>query len=134
MAVFNLCPHSFDLFKEDQFVNLQQLNPTTWVADGVDGVSIVTLPSEGSIRIATSTVEIEPIDGNIPSVKTEYGDAVDIPDFIKPHDILIVSLPAQSMAKAANHPLAAQMGSPYKVVRLASNTSTVLGCMGLSFQ
>lgn len=133
MAIFNLCPHSFDLFREDQFVNLQQLNPTTWVADGVGGSPKLSFGSVGSIRIATTTVETEAVDG-IPTVKTEYGDAIGIPEGVGATDILIVSLPAQSMAKAAGHPLAAQMGSPYKVVRLASNTSTVLGCMGLSFQ
>lgn len=133
MAIFNLCPHSFDLYAEDQFVNLQQLNPTTWVADGVVGEPKLSLPSVGSIRIATRTVEAEHVEG-IPAVVTQYGDAVGIPEGVGETDILIVSLPAQSMAKAAGHPLAAQMGSPYKVVRLASNTSTVLGCMGLSFQ
>lgn len=133
MAIFNLCPHSFDLYEESQFLNLQQLNPTTWVADGVEGSPKLSISSSGSIRIATSTVEGKPVE-SIPTVKTEYGDAIGVPEGVGENDILIVSLPAQSMAKAAGHPLAAQMGSPYKVVRLAQNTSTVLGCMGLSFQ
>ena len=133
MSIINLTPHSVDFYNESQFVNLEQTNPTTLVADSVEGAALLNLPSSGSIRIATSTVEGEPIDG-IPTVKTVYGEAVGIPESIEPTDTLVVSLPAQSMAKAANHKLASQMASPYKVVRLRSNPSTVLGCMGLSFQ
>lgn len=132
MAIINLCPHSFDVYKESQFTNLEQTNATTWVADGVKGEAILSVSSSGSIRIATTTVEGNPVQG-IPTVKTVYGEAIGIPD-VNSDDVLVVSLPAQSMAKAANHPLAAKMGSPYKVVRLRANTSTVLGCMGLSFQ
>ena len=132
MAIINLCPHSFDVYAEEQFTNLEQTNPTTWVADGVKGEAILSLASSGSIRIATRTVEGNPVQG-IPTVLTVYGEAIGIPD-VNSDDVLVVSLPAQSMAKAANHPLAAQMVSPYRVVRLRENTSTVLGCMGLSFQ
>jgi len=133
MAIINLCPHSFDVYNESQFVNLEQTNPTTWVADGIEGEAIVSIPSSGSIRIATSTIPSVDIKG-IPTVITKYGEATGIPQNVNHGDVLVVSLPAQSMAKAANHPLASQMGSPYKAVRLRSNTSTVLGCMGLSFQ
>ncbi len=132
MAIINLCPHNFNVYAEEQFTNLEQTNATTWVADGVKGEAILSLASSGSIRIATTTVEGNPVQG-IPTVKTVYGEIIGIPD-VNSDDVLVVSLPAQSMAKAANHPLAAQMGNPYRVVRLRSNTSTVLGCMGLSFQ
>lgn len=129
----NLTPHSIDIYSESAFVNLQQLNPTTWVADGVEGEPLVQCPSEGVARISTTTVQIGVIDG-VPLYKTQYGDITGIPDDVTDEDILIVSLPLQSMAIASGHPLAPQMASPYQVVRLASNTSTVLGCTGLSFQ
>lgn len=133
MAILNLCQHSFDVYNEYQFIGLEQTNPTTLIADEVEGNAIISLPSQGNIRIDTKTVEGESIKG-IPSVKTIYGEAVGIPDNISSEDTLVVSLRTQSIAKAANHPLAAQMATPYKVVRLRSNLSTVLGCMGLSFQ
>jgi hypothetical protein len=133
MAIINLTPHSFQVYNESQFVGLEQTNPTTLIADSVEGTALLNLPSSGSIRIATSTVKGEPIDG-IPTVKTQYGEAVGIPNNVTNDDTLVVSLRTQSIAKAANHKLASQMASPYKVVRLRSNPSTVLGCMGLSFQ
>ena len=133
MAIINLTPHSFQVYNESQFVGLEQTNPTTLIADSVEGTALLNLPSSGSIRIATSTVKGEPIDG-IPTVKTQYGEAVGIPNNVTNDDTLVVSLRTQSIAKAANHPLANQMATPYKVVRLRSNPSTVLGCMGLSFQ
>jgi hypothetical protein len=132
MAIINLCPHSFDVYNESQFTNLEQTNATTWVADGVEGEAILSLPFINSVRIDTSTVEGIPVEG-IPSVKTLYGEAIGLPN-VTAHDTLVVSLRTQSVAKAANHPLASQMATPYKVVRLKSNPSTVLGCMGLSFQ
>jgi hypothetical protein len=133
MAILNLCQHSFDVYNESQFIGLEQTNPTTLIAEGVEGDAILSLPSVGSIRIATSTVEGEIIN-SIPTVKTQYGEAVGIPNNVTNDDTLVVSLRTQSIAKAANHKLASQMASPYKVVRLRSNPSTVLGCMGLSFQ
>ena len=131
--IINLTPHNVDVFNEVQFVNLERVNATTLIADSVEGNAILSLPSVGSIRITTSTIEGATID-SVPTVKTVYGEAVGIPENVTADDTLVVSLPAQSMAKAANHPLASQMASPYKVVRLRSNTSTVLGAMGLSFQ
>lgn len=133
MAILNLCQHSFDVYNEYQFIGLEQTNPTTLIADEVEGNAIISLPSQGNIRIDTKTVEGESIKG-IPSVKTIYGEAVGIPDNISSEDTLVVSLRTQSIAKAANHKLASQMATPYRVVRLRSNPSTVLGCMGLSFQ
>ena len=132
--IINLTPHNVDVFNEVQFINLERVNATTLIADGVNGDPVLSLPSSGSIRINTTTVEGDLINGIIPTVKTVYGEAVGIPDNVTNDDVLVVSLPAQSMAVAALHPLASQMASPYKVVRLRSNTSTVLGCMVLSFQ
>ena len=131
--LINLTPHSFEVYQEDQFLNLEVVSPTSIIADGVEGEPLVSLASSGSIRIATSTVPSMLFEG-IPTVITMYGEATGIPEGITSEDTLIVSLPAQSMAKAANHHLAPQMASPMKVVRLRSNTSTVLGCMGISFQ
>ena len=133
MTIINLTPHNFDVYAEFQFVNLERVNATTLIADSVEGNAILSLPSAGSIRIDKTEEEWRTING-IPTVITKYGDAVGIPESVTAEDVLVVSLPAQSMAVAANHPLASQMASPYKVVRLRSNTSTVLGCMGLSFQ
>ena len=107
------------------------MNPTTWVADAVEGDPIAAIPSEGMLRIATATVEADPIDG-IPSVVTSYGDVTGVPDDVQADDVLIVSLPALSMAKAAHHPLSGQMMCPYQVVRSRANGSIVLGAMGLS--
>ena len=87
--------------------------------------------SVGSARIAVTTEPCDAVDG-IPSVITVYGDAVGIPSNIQDDDILIVSLPMQSMAKSSGHPLASQMVCPYKVVRSAENGSLVLGCMGFT--
>jgi hypothetical protein len=133
MTIINLTPHNFDVYAESSFVNLERVNATTLIADSVEGNAILSLPSVGSIRINTTTVEGEPING-IPTVVTKYGDAVGIPEGVQPEDVLVVSLQALSMAVASKHPLASQMTSPYKVVRLRSNTSIVLGAMGLSFQ
>ena len=72
-------------------------------------------------------------------VATVYGDAIGIPD-CDDDDILIVSLPMQSMMKASGHPRANQAVSPYKVVRnklagiggKVSSGSTCYGCMGFT--
>jgi len=133
MTIINLTPHNFDVYAEFQFINLERVNATTLIADGVEGNAILSLSSSGSIRIDKTEEEWRTIHG-IPTVVTKYGEATGIPDNVQPSDVLVVSLPAQSMAVAAKHSLASQMASPYKVVRLRSNTSTVLGAMGLSFQ
>ncbi|NCO32088.1 hypothetical protein GW891_04945, partial [bacterium] len=33
MTIINLTPHGVQVYNEDQFVGLEQVNPTTWVAD-----------------------------------------------------------------------------------------------------
>jgi hypothetical protein len=130
----NLTPHSVEVYTENAFEGLKQINPTTWVADSVYTEQAVgVFPSQGLARISVSTQEIEQLPGNIPAVKTTYGAATGIPDDVQPEDILIVSLPMQSMAKASGHPLANQMVAPYQVVRDAANTSIVLGCMGFTY-
>ena len=136
MDIINLTPHNVDVYEEEAFINLEKLNATTWAADGVDPDGLIaSFPSSGNVRIQTATKELEPIFGSIPCVRTFYGelegiDMVDIGD----SSILIVSLPTQSMSLQSGHYLAPQMASPYRVVRNRSNTSLVLGCMGLSFQ
>jgi hypothetical protein len=143
MTIYNLTPHAINVYSEDAFVNLSQIdlntnkpNPTAWYADGiVDGATaIADFPSVGNARIAVTTHPNGSV-GGIPTVKTGYGDITGMPEVnFKPDDVLLVSLPLQGNAIAAKHPLASQMATPYKVVRLRSNTSTVLGCMGFSFQ
>ena len=131
MPFINLTPHTVHFYAEAQFDGLEKLNTTTFVADGVVGEPIAEYPSTGMLRIATATTEIKSIDG-VPAVATQYGEVTGVPERVKPDDFLIVSLPALSMAKAAGHPLAEQMVCPYQVVRLRSNTSQVLGAMGVS--
>ena len=126
----NYMPHSFDVYKKEQFVNLEQTNPSTWIADGVTGESIISLPSQGSVRMSTSTQELGVDANNVPAYNTVYGEASGFPTDVVEGDIVIVSLPVVSMMKASNHSLAAFVASPYNAVRLRSNTSTVLGAMG----
>jgi hypothetical protein len=131
MEVVNLTPHSIEVYPEDAFVGLEQVNPSTWVADSVtEAMCWMSLPSKGSLRIATKTVECAAV-GGVPTVETTYGDLQGLPsDYAG--EWLIVSLPAQSMAKASGHELAAKMVAPYKVVRSRANGSVVLGCMGFT--
>ena len=131
MTIRNLTPHAVHFYSESRFGGLEQLNPTTFVADSVEGEPIVQVESEGVLRVATSTVDAGSV-GNIPMVETAYGDITGVPEDVEPSDILVVSLPALSMAKQSGHPLASQMACPYRVVRQRGNTSAVLGAMGLS--
>jgi len=135
MSYINLTPHDIDVFTNEAFQGLVQVNPTTWVADSVYSEQAVGafLPAvKGGARIATKTIDLPHGPGDMPMVATEYGEAIGIPDNVQPEDILIVSLPMLSMMKASGHPLAGQCVSPYKVVRSASNGSVVLGCMGFT--
>ena len=134
MSVFvNLTPHSIEVYPESAFADLEQLNPTTWVADGVDKLqAIASFPSVGMARISTKTEEVGPLLG-IPMVATTYGEATGIPNDLHLNSRLIVSLPMQSMAKASEHPMADQMVAPYRVVRSRSDGSVVLGCMGFTY-
>ena len=128
--LLNYMPHSFDVYNKEQFVNLEQTNPTTWIADGVEGEPIVSVPSQGSVRMATSTQELGVDNDNVPVYNTVYGEASGFPTDLKEGDVVLVSLPVVSMMKASNHPLSAFVASPYNAVRLRSNTSQVLGAMG----
>jgi hypothetical protein len=137
MAVINLTPHAVQVYAEGQFINLEQVNPTTWVADGVEGVPLAEYPSHGVARISTKTTPVESWDKDLHKtgclfVKTEYGEATGIPEDLDYSETLIVSLPMQSMAKAAGLGTAHLMVSPYKVVRSRENGSLVLGCMGFT--
>jgi hypothetical protein len=133
MRYINLTPHSVEVYAEEAFEGLEQSNPTTWIASSVCSEPIAAFPSKGLARISVSTTETASLPGGIPAVETTYGEATGIPADVEADDILIVSLPMQSMAKASGHPLANRMVAPYKVVRQRDNTSTVLGCMGFTF-
>lgn len=126
----NFMPHSFDVYAKDQFVNLEQTNPTTWIADGVEGDAIVSVPSQGSVRMATSTEELGVDSQGVTAYNTVYGEASGFPTDVVEGDIVVVSLPVVSMMKASGHPLSSFVASPYNAVRFRGNTSTVLGCMG----
>ena len=129
MAFINLTPHPITVYKESQFVNLEQLNTTTWVADDVDGEPVATFESNGSLRISTETKFLEMV-GDIAIMETKYGSITGVPENFD--ETMIVSLPTLSMAKQSQHPLADNMVSPYQVVRLREKTSTVLGCVGFT--
>lgn len=130
----NLTPHAIDVYSKDQFVNLEQSNPTTWIADSVTGAPTLLLPQPQSIaRISVKTVDALISIPGVEMVETQYGEITGLPAEYTETTLFVVSLPTQSNAKAAGHPLANQMVAPYKVVRLRSNTSTILGCMGFTF-
>ena len=138
MAIINLTPHSVEVYGPEQFVGLEQVNPTTWVADSVDGEPVASYESQGVARISTSEQIIEePEDcqdefAGMLLVQTTYGEATGIPE-VTGQDHFIVSLPMKSMAVQANLEAAPYMVSPYKVVRSKQNGSLVLGCMGFTY-
>lgn len=157
MRFINLTPDPIRVFKPEQFRGLDLTDPENMTADGVQGDPILDLPSGWpEATIATSPVEVDPIEG-IPIVEIAYGEDIGLPENVNQDDVLIVSLPMQSMAMLTGHPNAWQMVSPYKVVRSRENGSdgsidallkavkspgdyaiirshengsTVLGCMG----
>ena len=134
MSVINLTPHPVQVYTEDQFVNLKQVNSTTWVADSVQGDPIAKYPSQGLVRIETFTQFTKTkigLEGDV--VRTTYGAPVGIPESVASDDVLIVSLPTKTMSAAAGHSLSSQMVSPYKVVRNSQNGSIVFGCMGFTY-
>ena len=129
----NLTPQWSEVYPAAAFVGLEQVNPTTWVADSVDKTqAIATYESQGVARIQTTTKELQAIN-EVPMVTTTYGEATGIPSGFYRDTKIIVSLPMQSMARASNHPLANVMVAPYQVVRQKDNGSVVLGCMGFTF-
>ena len=138
MSIINLTPHAVQVYDESQFTNLEQVNPTTWVADGVVDKPIAEYPSQGMARIKTHTQVItqpplcEDDFKDVMLVETIYGEATGVPE-VTGQDHFIVSLPMQSMAKQAALDAAPYMVSPYKVVRSRQNGSLVLGCMGFTY-
>ena len=132
MKVLNLTPHAVQVYDEAQFVGLEQTNPTTWIADGVQGIPVAEYPSHGVARIG---VETSPVGSSLPGVvvETTYGEATGIPHDLKGDEYLIVSLPMQNMAKSAGLASAGQMVAPYRVVRSRADGSKVLGCMGFTY-
>ena len=132
MTVINLTPHAVQVYSPDQFVSLEQSDPTTWVADGVEGAPLAEYLSHGVARISVTTESVRSVlPGEV--VSTTYGEATGIPADLDGTETLIVSLPMQSMAKQAGLSEAPQMVAPYKVVRLKGNGSVVLGCMGFTY-
>lgn len=137
----NLCGnHTIQVFPESAFINLVSPRENTYTADSVDqDALILEVPESGSIRISMETEYLGSPDG-IPLYRTKYGELklLDCPflidEIFEKELTMIVSLPSLSLARQSGHPAARYMCSPYKVVRLASNTSTVLGCMGFTFQ
>ena len=136
MTVVNLTDHEVKIFPETAFSGLEQKNATLFVADSVDEKQlIVAYPKSGMIaRIAMDSEDAGLIEKVVPLVKTAYGNLEGVPENIEDGDTLLVSLPTASMSKSSGHPLAAQMVSPYKVVRLRSDSQTALGCMGFTKQ
>ena len=130
--IINLTPHTISIYSEECFKGLEQSKPTVFLADAVEGEPILFLESSGVARITVSITEAGEKEG-ITFVKSEYGELIGIPPEITEEDILIVSLPTKSNALTSGHPLASQMVSPYKVVRQRSNSSNILGCIGLSY-
>lgn len=130
MNFINLTPHQITVYKLDQFENLEQLNTTNWIADGIIGDPVLKLESKGSLRISTEAKLAENLNG-IPIMETKYGEIVGIPDNYN-GEVMVVSLPTLSMAKQSNHELADKMVSPYQIVRLRSKASTVIGCIGFT--
>ena len=132
MTFINLTDRPIQVFSESQFLGLEQVNATTWVADGLQGEPVAVFESAGILWISAETVKQHPING-VPMVATEYGKLTGVPESVTQDDRLIVSRQAKSLALAAGHPLAGQMVSPYKVVRSRQNGSLVLGCMGFTY-
>lgn len=131
MAVRVFVPHSYDVYNQDQFVNLEFVKGS-YVADGVEGDPIFSAPSEGSIRMPMTKEFLGKDSNGIPVYNTVYGEPEGFPTDLKEGDIVITSLPVLANMNASCHPMASFVASPSDVVRLRSNTSTVLGCMGYS--
>ncbi len=129
MTIRVFVPHSFDVYKQDQFVNLE-LVKGSYIADGVEGDPIFSAESEGSIRMPPTTESLGVDSNGVAAYKTVYGEPQGFPTDLVEGDIVITSLPVVSNMNAVGHPMASFVASPYNVVRLRSNTSTVLGCMG----
>ena len=134
MALINLTPHAIQVYGKAGFVNLEQVNPTTWIADGVEGDPISSLSSRGMARISTITSEVKTYVEGCPVVQTEYGLIEGLPEELSAEDYLVVSLPTQQNALQSGHPLATagMLLAPYGVVRKRDNGSIVLGCMGFT--
>jgi hypothetical protein len=131
MKFINLTPHAINVYSQGSFKNLERVDATTLVADRVDGEAILDIPSSGNLRISTKTEILK----NEPFVmaSTAYGALVGLPEDLDDESILIVSLPCKSNAILSGNPLSKRMVSPFEVVRLKSNTSQVIGCIGFTY-
>lgn len=126
MTIKVFVPHSFDVYAQDQFVNLE-LVKGSYIADGVEGDPIFSAESEGSIRMPMTKEFLGNDTLGVPVYKTVYGEPDGFPTDLVEGDIVITSLPVLSNMNASGHPMASFVASPSDVVRLRSNTSTVLG-------
>lgn len=129
--IVNLTPHSVQVYSSESFVGLEQTNPTTWLADAVEGSPIATYESNGVARVKVSSADDEPIAG-VPTVKSIYGSIEGLPEY-QDGVFYIVSLPLISAALNTGR-TTKDLLSPYQVVRSRSNGSLVLGCMGFARQ
>lgn len=140
MTVYNLVPHDVLIFREDQFINLEQVNQNSWIADDVFEKPIRTYFQSGTVlRINILNEEsIFFFDEIVPINLSRYASLVFITkegeekineETIKEEDLLIVSLKTLENAKEIQHYLLQQMYSPFMVVRKRGEPSTVLGCV-----
>lgn len=131
MRIRVFVPHKFDVYASAQFINLE-LVKGTYIADSVEGDPIFSAESEGSVRMPMTKEFLGKDDLGIPVYRTVYGEPEGFPTDLVEGDVVITSLPVLSNMNASSHPMASFVASPSDVVRLRSNTSTVLGCMGYS--
>lgn len=131
MTIINLTPHAIQVYAQESFEGLEKTNPTTWLADSVEGQPLLLVESSGMARVKVATVDADPIDG-VPTVTSQYGEIEGLPEF-QDGTFYVVSLPTVSAA-IANGRTTADLLTPYQVVRSRANGSLVLGCMGFSRQ
>lgn len=140
MTVYNLVTHDVLIYREDQFVNLEQVNQNSWVADDVFEKPIKTYLQSGTVlRINILNEEsIFFFDEVVPINLSKYVSLVFITkegeekiteETIKEEDLLIVSLKTLENAKEIQHVLLKQMYSPFMTVRKRDELSKVLGCV-----
>lgn len=143
MEIRNHTPHSVVIYPEAAFNNLRH-EGRTLVADGVgydssDPPIAEYHPIENlqPIRISSDAIAAEEIHLEGGSFKIYEIDRTAPIKGLTEADLageflLIVSERTKMQAIAIGHPIAQRMIYPYNVVRLSSDTTKVLGCMGFS--
>lgn len=130
--IYNLTPHSIDIFPRADFVNLEE--GKVFLADGVfPDAKGHSFPSNGIARVTTAVFAVEDGRFPFPMFSTKWGELEGLPESVDDEDLLIVSPIFQSAAFKKAHPWADQMVCPHGAVRLRSNTSQILGCLGLTY-